>query len=86
MCTSLAVWLPMADREYRPSKHHTVRAGHRPDLGERRRRHVHTCTRALAQGGRLIVIGMMSQYSDGWGASQVISTFLRALTMSSRDK
>ncbi|CAL5218387.1 g58 [Coccomyxa viridis] len=30
-----------------------------------------TCTRALAQGGRLIVIGMMSQYSDGWGASQV---------------
>ncbi len=31
-----------------------------------------TCTRALAQGGRLIIIGMMSQYSDGWGASQVI--------------
>lgn len=32
-----------------------------------------TCTRALAQGGRLLVIGMMSQYSDGWGASQVIT-------------
>ena len=25
-----------------------------------------TCLRALAQGGRLIVIGMMSQYSSGW--------------------
>ena len=24
------------------------------------------CLRALAQGGRLIVIGMMSQYSSGW--------------------
>ena len=32
-----------------------------------------TCTRALAEGGRLLVIGMMSQYSDGWGASQVIT-------------
>ena len=30
-----------------------------------------TCTRALAQGGRLIVIGMMSQYSDGWAPSRV---------------
>ena len=30
-----------------------------------------TCTRALAQGGRLIVIGMMSQYSDGWAPSKV---------------
>ena len=29
-----------------------------------------TCTRALAQGGRLVVIGMMSQYSDGWAASE----------------
>ena len=33
-----------------------------------------TCTRALAQGGRLIVIGMMSQYSDGWAASKAISS------------
>ena len=32
-----------------------------------------TCTRALAQGGRLVVIGMMSQYSDGWAPSQVLS-------------
>lgn len=30
-----------------------------------------TCTKALGQGGRLIVIGMMSQYADGWGASEV---------------
>jgi NADPH-dependent curcumin reductase CurA len=30
-----------------------------------------TCTRALAQGGRLVLIGMMSQYSDGWAPSQV---------------
>lgn len=33
-----------------------------------------TCTRALAQGGRLIVIGMMSQYSDGWAASKANSS------------
>ena len=33
-----------------------------------------TCTRALAQGGRLIVIGMMSQYSDGWAASKATSS------------
>lgn len=32
-----------------------------------------TCTHALAQGGRLIVIGMMSQYSDGWAPSKVAS-------------
>ena len=32
-----------------------------------------TCTKALGQGGRLIVIGMMSQYADGWGASEVTS-------------
>ena len=30
-----------------------------------------TCTRALAQGGRLVIIGMMSQYTDGWAASKV---------------
>ena len=30
-----------------------------------------TCSRALAQGGRLVVIGMMSQYTDGWAASKV---------------
>ena len=30
-----------------------------------------TCSRALAQGGRLVVIGMMSQYSDGWAPSKV---------------
>ena len=33
-----------------------------------------TCTKALGQGGRLIVIGMMSQYADGWGASEVTTT------------
>ena len=32
-----------------------------------------TCTKALGQGGRLIIIGMMSQYADGWGASEVTS-------------
>jgi NADPH-dependent curcumin reductase CurA len=30
-----------------------------------------TCSRALAQHGRMIVIGMMSQYTDGWAPSQV---------------
>ncbi|KAK9819434.1 hypothetical protein WJX74_003860 [Apatococcus lobatus] len=30
-----------------------------------------TCLRALAQGGRLIVIGMMSQYSSGWKQEEV---------------
>ena len=30
-----------------------------------------TCAKNLAVGGRLLVIGMMSQYSEGWPASQV---------------
>lgn len=30
-----------------------------------------TCSRALAHGGRLVVIGMMSQYTDGWAPSKV---------------
>ena len=30
-----------------------------------------TCARNLAVGGRLLVIGMMSQYGEGWPASQV---------------
>ena len=29
-----------------------------------------TCARNLAVGGRLLVIGMMSQYGEGWPASQ----------------
>ena len=39
-----------------------------------------TCTRALGQGGRLIVIGMMSQYADGWGASEVTSCVILSAT------
>lgn len=37
---------------------------------------VTTCTRALAQNGRLVVIGMMSQYADGWAPSKVYMSFL----------
>lgn len=31
-----------------------------------------TCLGALAKNGRLVVIGMMSQYGSGWKPSQVI--------------
>ena len=35
-----------------------------------------TCARNLAMGGRLLVIGLMSVYGEGWPASQVLLSAL----------
>ena len=41
-----------------------------------------TCVKALGVGGRLIVIGMMSQYADGWVPQPLVGVPERLLAKS----